>query len=130
MKHNVRKPNLTKQKASPPMTNELAMQNMIRKRYCDNWPDTILQLTKRVQAVNSSWASITDKVCRIDGCRISYYREKDDFVVEVRIADEFERHAITLQELIEARQYVEVIVMDKLSDSKLIAKLDQKPELP
>jgi len=119
----------------PEAMDELAMQNAIRKRYCRDWANTILQLTKRVQAVNNRWAQITDKICRIDNCRVSYYRSDGDFVVEVRIGDEVEAHAIHLEELIDARQYIEVLVMDKLSGSKLIAKhLDKldsrKMELP
>ena len=124
---------MNKSKMSP-QPNELGMQNVIRKRYCQDWPNTILQLTKRVQGVNGVWAEITNKVCRIDGCRVSYYREGHDFVVEVRIGDEVERNAIRIEDLIEAKQYVEVLVMDKLKDSKLIAKhlakLDKTPELP
>ena len=119
---------------SPEPVNELGMQNMIRKRYCKNWPAVILNLTTRVQTVNTAWATVTRNIARIEGCRVSYYREKEEFVVEVRVGDEAERHAITIRQLAEAEQYVEVLVMDKLKDSKLIAKhielLDRMPELP
>lgn len=114
----------------PKPMNELAMQNMIRKRYCRNWPDTILQLTKRVQAVNQTWVKIVMQVMTIPGLRISWYRSvetdaattNDSFVVEIRIGDVYEFHEITAEELQDAHQYIEVLIMDKLDHSKLIAK--------
>jgi hypothetical protein len=153
MKHNERKPKLTKTKtktkASPAAANnELGMQNAIRKRYCDNWPDTILQLTKRVQSVNQTWTEIIVTLMRIPGLRISWYRDDkaDNMIVEVRYTsgtgpnevdvDEVELHEITAEELARSMQYLEVLFMDKLKKSELIARVvvdwvkRPKPELP
>lgn len=120
MKHNERKIKLTKQKASPPASNELAMEIQIRKRYADTWPNTILQLTKRVQAVNQTWAGIMFKLVTVPGLRISYAKEGDELVVMVSNGKKTERHPITAEELYAAQQYVEVLVMEKISHSELL----------
>ena len=144
-------PNKGKANPQPSMPiDDLAMQNMIRKRYCRNWPDTILQLTKRVQAVNQTWTQIIMTLMRIPGLRISWYRDDkaDKIIVEVSYksgtgpnevdVEEVELHEITAEELAKAHQYTEVLFMDKLRQSKLIArvvaehltKINKKPELP
>ncbi len=118
----------------PQAVDELALQNAIRKRYGSNWPATILELTKRVQAVNQTWWKITELVMRIPGLRIYWYREDDKLFVAVSISqhpeggvavEEVELHEITIDELVKARQYVEVLVMDKLDHSELIARHSQ-----
>lgn len=121
--------NKAKINESPEAIDDLAMQNMIRKRYCTNWPDTILQLTKRVRAVNQTWADIILKIMRIEGLRVTYAREGDVFVITVFACElrdrpeQTERHEVPLKEVQDAQQYIEVLVMDKLSNSKLIAEL-------
>jgi len=104
---------------------ELALQNVIRKRYCNNWPDTILQLTKRVQAVNQTWAKVVNQVMTIPGLSISWTMFAEKLAVRVSIGDEHEQHEITAKELHDAQQYVEVLIMDKLDHSELIARHSQ-----
>lgn len=136
----------------PEAMDKLAMQNAIRKRYCRDWPDTILQLTKRVQSVNQTWTQVIVTLMRIPGLRISWYRDRDrdqneppQLIVEVRYTsgtgpnevdvEEVELHEITSDELAGAMQYIEVLLMDKLNTSKLIARVvadwvkKPKPEL-
>lgn len=142
---------MNEEKQQPEAIDELAMQNMIRKRYCKNWPDTILQLTKRVQAVNQTWAKIVMQLMTIPGLSIAWRRdeEKDGLIVSISIqhqgggvpVEEVELHEITAQELQDAHQYIEVLLMDKLDHSELIArwledevkaksKAEPKPGLP
>ena len=114
----------------PGAIDELALQNGIRKRYNQNWPATILELMKRIQAVNQTWAKIAQLVMQIPGLRISWFREDGKLIVEVRIGDsvdidEYERHEITMEQLQEAHQYIEVFIMDKLDHSELIARHSQ-----
>lgn len=123
-----------KSNLSPPpeAIDELALQNVIRKRYCRNWPDTILQLTKRVQAVNQAWAKVVSLIMQIDGLSVTWSRdeEKDGLVVTITFkhpgggvpVEEVELHEISAQELHDAHQYIEVLLMDKLDHSKLIAR--------
>ncbi len=113
----------------PEAIDELALQNAIRKRYCRNWPDTVLQLTKRVQAVNQTWAKVVMQLMTIPGLSITWKRdeEKDGLIVSISIqhptrVEEVELHEITAQELQDAHQYVEVLLMDKVDHSELIAR--------
>ena len=103
---------------------ELALQNVLRKRHKQDFPNTILQLTKRIQAVNQTWASVISKLMCIDDFRLSGYRsnETGGLVVDIWIGGEVERHEFTTEELQEAHQYVEVLLMDKVDHSGLIAK--------
>lgn len=115
------KKNENKNMSPPPgVPNELAMQIAIRKRYCRNWPDTILQLTKRVRAVNQSWAKIMIKIVTTPGLRVSYAKEGDMLVVTVSDGNKVERYPITAEELNAAQQYIEVLIMDKLEHSELM----------
>ena len=107
-------------KTSPPASNELALEIQIRKRYCDTWPNTILQLTKRVQGVNQTWNRIMVKLITTPGLRISYAKEGDVLVVIVSDDNKTERYPITPEELQAAQQYIEVLVMDKISRSELL----------
>lgn len=124
------KKKLRTQQAMAGQHDELAVQNSIRRKYASNWPSIILQLTKRVQAVNNSWQNIIRQVMQIDGLRISYAREEgfDGMTVVVNVrrpkdgVDEVEIHQIKAKELMLAQQYLEVLIMDKLKNSKLIAK--------
>ncbi|MCK5604251.1 hypothetical protein KAR91_20350 [Candidatus Pacearchaeota archaeon] len=122
-----------KEKKMSPQPNELAMQNVIRKRYCKDWPNTILQLTKRVQGVNETWSSIVMMLMTIPGLSIIWKHdaEKDALVVSIAIkhpdtggvpVEEVEIHEINAHELMEASKYVEVLFMDKVRGSKLIAR--------
>lgn len=106
----------------PEAMDELALQNAIRKRYCQNWPDTILQLTKRVQSVNQTWAKIMMQIMTIPGLSINYAREGDVLVVTVSTIEKVDRIEITLEELQAAQQYVEVLVMNKVEQSQLIRR--------
>ena len=108
---------------SPEPMNELGMQNSIRKRYCNNWPAVILELTNRVQGVNNVWSQIMMKIMTIDDLRVTYAREcTGDLIIRISIKDEHEQHNVTASELQDAAQYIEVLVMDKIANSKLIAK--------
>ncbi len=117
----------------PEAIDELALQNVLRKRHCKDWPNVILQLTKRVQAVNQTWAQVVVKLMSVNGLRISWYQQDEKLIVEVRYisgvkanevdVEEVELHEITAAELQEASQYIEVLLMDKLDHSELIARV-------
>ena len=103
---------------------ELTLQNALRKRHKQDYPNVLVQMTKRISAVNRTWASVVAQLMRIPGLRLSWYRneEKHALVVEIRIGDELEVHEFTELQLQEAHQYVEVLLMDRVDHSKLIAK--------
>jgi hypothetical protein len=129
---------------------ELAMELGIRKRYKQNWPKVILELTKRVSAVNTTWGQIVNALMMLPGMRISWYQNprKEGMIVEVSYktgtgkgevpVEEVELHEIPTHELMESQGYIEVVLMDKLDHSKLIhtaikdrkAALEKKPDLP
>lgn len=115
------------------MDAELALQNVIRKRHCKDWPNVVLQLTKRVQAVNQTWAKIIMQLMTIPGLSVTFSGHDDHgmmVVVKFRHPDggvpveEVEVHEITVKELHDARQYIEVLLMDKLDHSELIARIE------
>ena len=122
--------------------NELALQNVIRKRHCKDWPNVVLQLTKRVQAVNQTWANIIMQLITIPGLSVTWKKEEDSLVLIVSVSElrndkhevirpeEAERHEITAKELYDARQYIEVLLMDKLDHSELIARVEAEAGLP
>ncbi len=116
-----------------PQSNELGMQNTIRKRYCKDWPDTILQLTKRVQAVNQTWGQVVMRLMTIPGLSITWKHDagREALVVAISIkhpdtagvpVEEVEIIEINAEELQKAQQYIEVLFMDKVSHSELIAR--------
>ena len=107
---------------TPQPIDDLALQNAVRKRYNQNWPAVIVELTKRVQAVNAEWQKIMTQIMFIDGLRVSYAREGDSLVITVSVREDAERHEISMEDMRAAKSYIEVLVMDKLSNSKLIAK--------
>ena len=112
---------------APGAIDELALQNVLRKRHCKDWPNVMLQLTKRIQAVNQTWSEVISKLMRIPGFRLSWYcdHEKDSLVLEIKIHHETETHEFTALQLQQAQQYVEVLIMDKVDHSELIAKHSQ-----
>ena len=59
---------------------------------------------------------------RIDGLQVRWYQKDGKFCAEVRIGNKVERHEINPQELQDAHQYIEVLLMDKVQHSKLIAE--------
>lgn len=122
---------------------EMSIQNMLRKRHKQNYPNVILQLTKRVQAVNQTWNKVMWQIMNIPGLSVSYTKQNDEFtkgqdmlVITVTYKhpredghvklDEVELHEITVQELMTAGKYIEVLIMDKLDHSELIARLDSE----
>lgn len=116
---------------------ELALQNAIRYRHKQDWPDTILQLTKRIAAVNQTWAQIIMRLMTIEGLSISWKKEVESLVLTVTFVqddedgtpiEEIERHVIHHEQLHDARQYIEVLLMDKLDHSELIARVDPQQE--
>jgi len=119
---------------------ELALELQIRRRYKQNWPKVILELTKRVTSVNTTWGQVVNALMQINGLRISWYQRStgDGIVVEVRYIEEVETHFIPATELMDAQRYIEVLLMDKLDHSKLMHKaikahnatINHKPELP
>ena len=115
-------------------SNELALQNVIRKRHCKDWPNVVLQLTKRVQAVNQTWAKIIMQLMTIPGLSVTWKKEEDSLVLIVTVerhrAEEVERHVINPEQLYDARQYIEVFLMDKLDHSELIARVEAEAGLP
>lgn len=123
--HGSPKMNDLQPKQQPQPMDDLAVENLIRKRYCQSWPATIHQLTKRVQAVNQQWAAIMQKILRVDGLQVSYAREGDNLVITVTCREEQERHEVSLETVQGAMPYIEVLVMDRLINSKLIAKVSE-----
>lgn len=103
-----------------PGPDQLAMEIGIRRRYCDNWPSVIVELSKRVQGVNQSWQQIMTAIMLKEGLRVTYAREDQDFVVTVSYNGVVEQHRCSIDEFNKAAQYIEVLVMDKLKDSLLI----------
>ena len=123
--------------------NEMGMQNVIRKRHCKDWPNVILQLTKRITGVNASWAKIMFDILTIPGLSINIvkhdgkYDEKKKFLggmlvslvyihprAEGHVAlDEVEEIEFTLREMQEGSQHVEVMLMDRINKSKLLNRL-------
>ena len=113
-----------KQRSEQPLgaMDELSMELEIRKRYRQNWPSVVLNLTKRIQAVNQTWAKAVRDIMRIDGLQVRWYQKDGKFHIEIRIGDKVEHHEIDFQELQDAHQYIEVLLMDKVQHSKLIAE--------
>jgi hypothetical protein len=99
---------------------ELALQNVLRKRHKQDFPNVILQLTKRIQAVNQTWAGIIGKLLNQQDAKLSYFRRDDELIVEIRIGGEVEQIPISLSEVAQAHQYIEVLIMDKVDHSKLL----------
>lgn len=126
--------NVRMSQSQPPAEaiDELALQNVIRKRHCRDWPNVVLQLTKRVQAVNQTWNKIIWQIMTIPGLSVNYSREGDKLVIAVtykhpedgavKYVEEVELHEITLEDLGTAQQYIEVLIMDKLDHSELISR--------
>lgn len=102
---------------------ELTLQNAIRKKYKQNWPAVIVEMMKRVQAVNSQWTAIMNKILFTEGLSVTYKREADNLVITVQHHDEQELHKISLEEVQKAMPYIEVMIMDRLTNSQLIAKV-------
>ena len=103
-----------------PGPDQLAMEIGIRRRYCDNWPSVIVELSKRVQGVNQTWQQIMTALMMKEGLRVTYAREDQEFVITVSYNGVVEQHKCTIDEFTKASQYIEVLVMDKLKDSQLI----------
>ncbi len=115
----------------PEAIDELALQNMLRKRHCKNWPNVLLQMTKRIAAVNQTWNRVMWQIMNIPGLSVTYSRVGDKLQIAVTFkhpdgdhGNEVELHEITVPELLTAGQYIEVLLMDKLDHSPLIARLD------
>lgn len=116
--------------ALPGAIDELSLQNAIRSRHRQDWPNVILQLTKRVQAVNQTWAKVVMQLMTIPGLSVTWKRdaEKEALIVSVSIQhpnsddEEVEVHEFTGLQLQEAHQYVEVLLMDAVDHSELIAR--------
>jgi hypothetical protein len=107
-------------KSNPTAGDDLGAENVVRKRYSTNWPKIILNLMKRIQGVNQSWTSVMAKLINRQDMKISYFRRDENLVVEVRIGGEVEQRNIPLSELAEQMTSVEVLVMNKLAESKLM----------
>jgi hypothetical protein len=111
----------------PGAMNELAMQNVLRKRHCKDWPNVILQITKRVTAVNHTWAKVIFDILTIDGLNVRYVRAEDGglrIVIAVvrENVDEVEEHILKLTDIQDKSDHIEVLIMDVIDHSKLIAK--------
>ena len=115
---------------------ELSLQNAIKQRHKQDWPNTIVQLTKRIAAVNQTWNKVMWQVMNIPGLSVTYSRKGQNLLITVtfkhprnvglKSLDEVEVHEITVAELMTAGQYIEVLIMDKLDKSELIARLDSE----
>ncbi len=123
------------EKAPVGAIDELALQNVLRKRHCKDWPNVLLQMTKRIAAVNQTWNKVMWQIMNIPGLSVNY--SKEGAVLQIAITfkhpesspvkcDEVELHEITVPELMTAGKYIEVLIMDKLDHSELIARLDSE----
>jgi hypothetical protein len=101
---------------------QLVLEAGIRKRYANNWPNVILELSKRVTGVNTRWQNVMANL-RASGAEVRYSWHNDDgLTIRVCIDDEGEETTISHQECIEGQHYMEVLVMDVLDKSPLINK--------
>ena len=102
---------------------DLAIENSIKIRYGSNWPATILNLTKRIQGVNSTWMEIMNLIMFNDGLRITYARENEALVVTITYDGKVEQYPISADEVIKSSQFIEVLVMNKIAESPIIRGL-------
>lgn len=63
-----------------------------------------------------------NRLLTVDGARISYAREGDNLVVTVSVHMDVERHLIPIERVQDEMSHVEVLVMNELAKSKLLAR--------
>jgi len=102
---------------------DLGMENSIKIRYANNWPATILGLTKRIQGVNQTWMEIINLVMFNDDLRITYARENENLVVTIAHKGQVEQIPISAQEVINSSQFIEVLIMNKIAESPIIREI-------
>lgn len=117
---NKEKKEARKQEMMQGQPDDLAMENSIKIRYGSNWPSTILNLTKRIQGVNATWMEIINLVMLNDGLRITYARENENLVVTIAHDDKVEQYPISVQEVINSSQFIEVLIMNKIAESPIV----------
>ena len=108
--------------ASKKGMDEMSIEVQLRRRHKQNYPTVILNLTKRIQATNQTWARIAMQIMTIPSMAVNYECRDRSLVIEIAIGDETEEHVVTFEQLQEAHQYIEVFIMDKIDKSELIAK--------
>ena len=129
--------------ASKKGMDELSIEVQLRRRHKQNYPTTILNLTKRIQAVNQTWNNIMWEIMNTPGLSINYCREPAGLQIAITYKqpapaepkpdvhppdDVVELHTITVAELMTANTYVEVAIMDKINKSELIARIRKENE--
>lgn len=117
---NAKKNNPKKQQLPPGMPDALVIENVIRKRYNQNWPSIIREMMARVQGVNQCWQQVMDAIMMTDGLRVTYAREGEKLVITVSTGERVEQFDVWPEELIKAREHIEVVVMDKLKHSQIL----------
>jgi hypothetical protein len=101
---------------------ELSIEAALRKRHKQDYPTAILNLTKRIQAVNQTWARVFFDIMNIPGASLNFECIDDKLIITVRIGEGVETHEVTYPQLQEAHQYIEVFIMDKIDHSELLTK--------
>ena len=104
------------------MPDKLRLENSIRRRHQTDFPRVILELTKRVQGVNQNWQRIMEKIMRCRGLAVQYQCDQQgDLVITVLYNNQVETHRVPSNEVVTSSQFIEVLVMDKLRNSPLMA---------
>lgn len=101
---------------------KLSLENVIRKRYNQNWPETMIELLSRVQNVNQTWARLIVQLLSIPNLSFRYYRDGDNLVVEVKHGNEAHLSRVPIETVQNSMDHIEVIVMNEISKSPLLEK--------
>lgn len=94
---------------------ELSLQNAVRKKYSQNWPKIVVELMKRVQAVNTSWSNIMAKLMMDHKLSIAFKFGPEGLKIHLGNGQGgYNETTVPFEKVQEARQYIEVLVMDEL----------------
>jgi len=108
-------------KARTGSPDQLALQNAIRSRYTQNWPNVILHLTTRIQSMNDRFQRLVKKLLFTEGLIFEMYRDGDNFVLRFRRNERVETHKISIEKVQDALPHIEVMILDRLERSELLA---------
>lgn len=111
-----------KKKAMNPQRDQLSMEIQVRRRYATDWPKVILELIGRIQGVNNKWSMIMQAIMSCNDLRVTYARVNGGLEIVVSYNGDVETIRVEVEEVEESMQYIEVLVMDKISQSKLFQK--------
>ena len=103
---------------------ELALQNGIRQRYKQSWPKVILELLRRVGGLTGQTQSLVNLLLNNPSLIIST-QSNNDGDIEITIIDEAgeeEVTVITREEMLNSKDHLEVLILQRLHPSKILAK--------